>query len=177
MFGRNKKVNSTRIETLVGKNTKISGNLSFTGGLHVEGEVEGSVQAGDEFSVLILSESGLIKGDVHVPNMILNGSVEGDVYASDHVELAPQARITGNVYYNLIEMSMGATLNGNLIHQEGGKPKLEHLVEPDTPMDKESESAKANTPQEDVKGSSDPSDSKTGTTRRNGKTTAAAGNS
>lgn len=175
MFGRNKKVNSTRIETLVGKNTKINGNLNFTGGLHVEGEVEGSIQAGDEFSVLILSESGLVKGDVHVPNMILNGSVEGDVYASDHVELAPQARITGNVYYNLIEMSMGATLNGNLIHQEGGKPKLEHLVDPETSSEKELESTKASMPAEDAKAA--PGDRKTTATRRNGKTTAAAGNS
>ncbi len=175
MFGRNKKVNSTRIETLVGKNTKISGNLSFTGGLHVEGEVEGSIQAGDEFSVLILSESGLVKGDVHVPNMILNGSVEGDVYASDHVELAPQARITGNVYYNLIEMSMGATLNGNLIHQEGGKPKLEHLVDPESSTEKESDGAKESAPVEEIKDAKE--DDKTTSTRRNGKTTAAAGNS
>jgi cytoskeletal protein CcmA (bactofilin family) len=125
LFGKNKKVNSTRIETLVGKNTCVTGDLNFTGGLHVEGEIEGSIQAGDESSVLILSEDGLIRGDVHVPNMILNGQIEGDVYSSEHVELAPRARITGNVYYNLIEMSMGATLNGNLIHQQGGKPKLE----------------------------------------------------
>jgi cytoskeletal protein CcmA (bactofilin family) len=176
MFGRNKKVNSTRIETLVGKNTKITGNLSFTGGLHIEGEVEGSIQAGDEFSVLILSESGLVKGDVHVPNMILNGSVEGDVYASDHVELAPQAKITGNVYYNLIEMSMGATLNGNLIHQEGGKPKLEHLVDPEESKEKEAESTtKEAKPAEDSKAA--PGESKSTPARRNGKTTAAAGNS
>lgn len=125
LFGKNKKVNSTRIETLVGKNTCVTGDLTFTGGLHVEGKIEGNVHAGDESSVLILSEDGLIQGDVHVPNTILNGQIEGDVYSSDHVELAPRARITGNVYYNLIEMSMGATLNGNLIHQQGGKPKLE----------------------------------------------------
>ena len=49
--------------------------------------------------------------------MILNGSVQGDVYASEHIELAPNARITGNVYYNLIEMAMGAEVNGNLVHQ------------------------------------------------------------
>jgi cytoskeletal protein CcmA (bactofilin family) len=129
LFGKNKKVNSTRIETLVGKNTCVTGDLTFTGGLHVEGRIEGNVQAGDESSVLILSEDGLIQGDVHVPNTILNGQIEGDVYSSDHVELAPRARITGNVYYNLIEMSMGATLNGNLIHQQGGKPKLEYKEE------------------------------------------------
>jgi cytoskeletal protein CcmA (bactofilin family) len=125
LFGKNKKVNSTRIETLVGKNTRVVGDLNFTGGLHVEGRIEGGVHAGDDSSVLILSEDGFIKGDVHVPNMVLNGQIDGDVYSSEHVELAPRARITGDVYYHLIEMSMGATLNGNLIHQEGGKPKLE----------------------------------------------------
>lgn len=173
MFGRNKKVNSTRIETLVGKNTKVEGNLNFTGGLHVEGNVEGDIRAGDELSVLILSESGFVKGDIHVPNMILNGSVEGDVYASDHVELAPHARITGNVYYNLIEMSMGSTLNGNLIHQEGGKPKLEHLADPGVSGAKGSkdQGGKA-TPEKE----SAPSD-KTGSSESSGKTTAAAGDS
>jgi cytoskeletal protein CcmA (bactofilin family) len=125
LFGKNKKVNSTRIETLVGKNTRVVGDLNFTGGLHVEGRIEGGVHAGDDSSVLILSEDGFINGDVHVPNMVLNGQIDGDVYSSEHVELAPRARITGDVYYHLIEMSMGATLNGNLIHQEGGKLKLE----------------------------------------------------
>jgi cytoskeletal protein CcmA (bactofilin family) len=130
LFGKNKKVNSTRIETLVGKNTRIVGDLNFTGGLHVEGKIEGGVHAGDDSSVLILSEEGFIKGDVHVPNMVLNGQIDGDVYSSEHVELAPRARIIGDVYYHLIEMSMGATLNGNLIHQEGGKPKLEFKKSP-----------------------------------------------
>jgi cytoskeletal protein CcmA (bactofilin family) len=61
---------------------------------------------------------------------VLNGQIDGDVYSSEHVELAPRARIIGDVYYHLIEMSMGATLNGNLIHQEGGKPKLEFKKSP-----------------------------------------------
>jgi cytoskeletal protein CcmA (bactofilin family) len=171
MFGRNKKVNSTRIETLVGKNTCITGNLNFTGGLHVEGEIDGNVQAGDDTSVLILSEDGVIKGDIHVPNMVLNGTVEGDVYASDHVELAPQARINGNVYYHLIEMSMGSTLNGSLIHQEGGKPKLEYKgpeQEPDQAENK-NEAEKAS--------SKSAADTKKATAKGDDKTMAMAGNS
>ncbi len=130
LFGKRKKSGGAgRIETLVGRNTTVTGDLSFTGGLHIEGEVIGNVLAGDDSSILVLSEEGLVRGDIHVPNMVLNGRVEGDVYASEHCELAPRARITGNVYYHLIEMSMGATVNGNLIHQEGGKPRLE--FEPD----------------------------------------------
>jgi cytoskeletal protein CcmA (bactofilin family) len=169
MFGRNKKVNSTRIETLVGKNTCVTGNLSFTGGLHVEGEIDGNVHAGDDSSVLILSEDGVIKGDIHVPNMVLNGTVEGDVYASDHVELAPRARINGNVYYHLIEMSMGSTLNGSLIHQEGGKPKLEYKG----PGQDEEEVAKAEAKPKESGADESPKSSNKGAN----KTMAAAGNS
>ena len=169
MFGRNKKVNSTRIETLVGKNTCVTGNLSFTGGLHVEGEIDGNVHAGDDSSVLILSEDGIIKGDIHVPNMVLNGTVEGDVYASDHVELAPRARINGNVYYHLIEMSMGSTLNGSLIHQEGGKPKLEYKG----PGQEEEEAAKTKTKAKESGADEGPESSAKGAN----KTMAAAGNS
>jgi cytoskeletal protein CcmA (bactofilin family) len=169
MFGRNKKVNSTRIETLVGKNTCVTGDLSFTGGLHVEGEIDGNVHAGDDSSVLILSEDGIIKGDIHVPNMVLNGTVEGDVYASDHVELAPRARINGNVYYHLIEMSMGSTLNGSLIHQEGGKPKLEYKG----PGQEEEQGSKA----DDEPKESDAGETPKGAAKAPNKTMAAAGNS
>jgi len=172
LFGKNKKVNSTRIETLVGKNTCVTGDLTFTGGLHVEGRIEGNVQAGDESSVLILSEDGLIRGDVHVPNTILNGQIEGDVYSSDHVELAPRARITGNVYYNLIEMSIGATLNGNLIHQQGGKPKLEYKEEEGAGSEepKSSEDKAPSVSSSDKKAES----GKTGQSRTSGPKTAAA---
>ena len=67
--------------------------------------------------MLTVSEKGRIEGDVRVPNLILNGAVQGDVYASERVELASHARVTGNVYYNLIEMAMGAEVNGNLVHR------------------------------------------------------------
>ena len=173
MFGRNKKVNSTRIETLVGKNTCVTGDLSFTGGLHVEGEIDGNVHAGDESSVLILSEDGVIKGDIHVPNMVLNGSIEGDVYSSEHVELAPRARINGNVYYHLIEMSMGATLNGSLIHQEGGKPKLEYKG----PEAGKEEADASSNPDEKAASSEGSDDTGKGSAKRGGKTMAMAGNS
>lgn len=131
MWGRNsrnaqtQKFNAAKIDTLVGRHTKVQGDLKFTGGLHVEGCIEGNVIAEDEDSILILSEAGLIKGEVRVPNMVLNGSVEGDVHASNRVELATKSRVTGNVYYNLIEMAIGAEVNGSLVHRKGGKPQLE----------------------------------------------------
>ncbi len=116
MWGRkNKKV--TRIDSLIGQGTEIKGDLHFSGGLHIDGTIKGNVIAKDDSgSVLTLSGQGAVKGEVHVPNCILNGVVIGDVYASEHIELAPNARITGNVYYNLLEMAMGSEVNGSLVH-------------------------------------------------------------
>ena len=119
MWGQNKKPKQTaHIDSLIGQNTEIHGDVIFSGGLHVDGTVKGSVIAEKgEDSVLTLSERGTIEGEVKVPNVVVNGSVIGDVHATGHVELAAQARVHGNVYYSLIEMAMGAEVNGKLMHQ------------------------------------------------------------
>lgn len=122
MFGSgNKTKRSAEIDSLVGGNTKIAGDVFFTGGLHVDGLIEGNVIAESENSVLTTSEKGRINGNVTVHNIVLNGEVVGDVHALRHIELAPNARVTGNVYYNVIEMAMGAEVNGNLIHTTNGE--------------------------------------------------------
>ena len=120
MWGPNKKPKQTaHIDSLIGQNTEIHGDVIFSGGLHVDGTVKGSVIAEKgEDSVLTLSERGTIEGEVKVPNVVVNGSVIGDVHATGHVELAAQARVHGNVYYSLIEMAMGAEVNGKLMHQQ-----------------------------------------------------------
>ncbi|MFT5658204.1 MAG: cytoskeletal protein CcmA (bactofilin family) [Gammaproteobacteria bacterium] len=118
MFGKKKAFNTARIDTLIGQGTELKGNLLFSGGLHVDGKIIGNVVAeegGD--AILILSESGSIEGEVKVPNMVLNGEIIGDVYGTTRVELAPKSRIKGSVYYNLLEMSIGAEVNGGLIHR------------------------------------------------------------
>lgn len=118
MFGNSKKIKSTKIDSLVGRNTELQGDVHFSGGLHVDGVIKGNViSEPGSVSVLTLSEHGTIEGEVKVPNVILNGVVLGDVYVSEHVDLQPNARVTGNVYYSLIEMAMGAEVNGNLVHQ------------------------------------------------------------
>ncbi|MGD2055857.1 MAG: polymer-forming cytoskeletal protein [Gammaproteobacteria bacterium] len=120
MLGKGKKgkAASARVDTIVGQQTRVDGDLTFTGGLHIDGRVRGNVIAGEgSTSVLTVSEHGSIEGDVRVPNVILNGSVTGDVHSSERIELAAKARVTGDVHYNLIEMAMGAEVNGNLLHQ------------------------------------------------------------
>ena len=118
MFGNRKKIKSTKIDSLVGRNTELQGDIRFSGGLHVDGVIKGNViSEPGSVSVLTLSENGTIEGEVKVPNVVLNGIVLGDVHASEHVELQPNARVTGNVYYSLIEMAMGAEVNGSLVHK------------------------------------------------------------
>jgi len=118
MFSKKKKaVKTTRIDTLIGQHTHIKGDVSFSGGLRVDGGVAGNINAkGDTESVLTLSEKGTIEGEIRVPNLVINGTITGDVYASEHVELASKAKIKGNVYYHLLEMAMGCEVNGQLIH-------------------------------------------------------------
>ena len=92
-----------------------------------DGRIVGNVTAeAGSGAVAVVSENGCIEGDVHVPNLLLNGKVIGDVYASEKVELLKHAQVTGNVYYNLLEMAMGAEINGNLVHR---KPEEQRLLE------------------------------------------------
>jgi cytoskeletal protein CcmA (bactofilin family) len=117
MFGKKKAFHSARIDTLVGQGTEIKGDLVFSGGLHIDGNIIGNVIAEEGSSaILILSEFGRIEGEVKAPNMVLNGVVVGDIYGSNRIELAPKSRIIGSVYYNVIEMAIGAEVNGGLVH-------------------------------------------------------------
>jgi cytoskeletal protein CcmA (bactofilin family) len=127
MWGSKKKSGSAKIDTLVGRQTVITGDVNFRGGLHIEGTIRGNVTAdSDDRSVLVLSEHGIIEGDVYVPNLILNGTVHGDVHAIERVELVAQAKVKGNVYYNLLEMAIGAKVNGNLVHSKDEDLQVEY---------------------------------------------------
>lgn len=133
-----KKTPPGRIDTLVGRNTTITGDLRFSGGLHVDGTVQGNVSAetGSE-SVLSLSQHGMIKGEVRVPHVVINGTVEGDVHADKRLELGAEARVNGDVYYSLVEVAVGAAVNGKMVHKPAGQvPKLTHQSGPDTGMEK-----------------------------------------
>lgn len=106
------------VDTLIGRQTEILGDICFAGGLHVDGKVKGKVlTSGEKASSLSVSENGTIEGDVRVPNIILNGSVVGDVHAAEKITMAAKARVTGNVYYKVIEMEAGAQVNGQLVHE------------------------------------------------------------
>lgn len=133
---------SGQFDTLISAKTTIAGDVHFTGGLHIDGKVRGKVSADEGSSaVLRVSEVGEVEGDIVAPHVIVNGTVHGDVYASEHLELAANASINGNVYYTLIEMAMGATVNGNLVHQRepAGLLKQQGVVQSVTEQDESSE--------------------------------------
>ena len=117
MFGK-KQRHQTSIQTLVGADTRVHGDIEFSGGFLVDGYVKGNIKAvKDDRSSLSISERGCVEGAVMVPHVFLNGTVKGDVRATERIELGPKARVIGNVQYKLIEMAIGAEVNGKLIHE------------------------------------------------------------
>ena len=114
-------------DTLISGKTTVEGDVHFSGGLHVDGTIKGRVVAEEGSDAVVrLSEVGEIVGDVVAPHIIINGKVKGDVHASAHLELAEKAVVTGNVYYQLIEMAMGASVNGNLVRKDETSGLLTH---------------------------------------------------
>ena len=106
------------IDTLIGAKTDLKGDIVFTGGLRVDGKVRGNITAkGDGTSTLVLSEHAMVTGNVTVPHIITNGTIKGNVRAAERIELQPKAEISGDVYYKVIEMSLGAVINGNLVRE------------------------------------------------------------
>jgi cytoskeletal protein CcmA (bactofilin family) len=115
MFGRDSKT-TARIDTLIGKAGRVSGDVEFAGGLHLDGQVAGNVRSDpDPESTLHVSEHGAIEGSVEVPNIMLNGLVRGDIYATGRVVLGARARVYGNLHYGIIEMTLGAEIKGKLV--------------------------------------------------------------
>ena len=111
-----------QVETLIGPQVVIHGDVRFAGGLHVEGRIVGKVVAEPGArAVLTLSEHGSIEGEVHAPVVVLNGRLQGDVHAAERVELAPNARVQGNLHYKVVEMAAGATVTGRLIHVDAAE--------------------------------------------------------
>ncbi|MDB5883076.1 MAG: putative Integral rane protein CcmA [Ramlibacter sp.] len=112
MFG--KKV-PPPIKSLIAQGSRIEGNLRFSEGLRIDGEVIGNSSASpDQPSILVISEAAVVQGDLRADHIIINGTVRGSVHASELLELQPSARIEGDVYYKVLEMHQGAMIAGQL---------------------------------------------------------------
>lgn len=120
MFGKPNK--PSPIDSLIGSGTTIEGNISFTGGLRVDGHVKGNVKAtGSKPGTLVLSELAKVEGEIDVAHVVINGTVAGPVRATEYVELLPKARVTGNVSYKSIEVHVGAIVMGQLVYENPQK--------------------------------------------------------
>jgi cytoskeletal protein CcmA (bactofilin family) len=103
------------IRSLIAPGSDIQGNIKFTEGLRVDGEVHGDIRANDEqASLLVVSEAAVVVGEIHADHVIINGKVNGPVYAHELLELQPKAQIEGDVHYKALEMHQGAVISGQL---------------------------------------------------------------
>jgi cytoskeletal protein CcmA (bactofilin family) len=125
MFRRKASKPQSRIDSLIGAGTVIEGNVTFAGGMRVDGEIKGNViAAGDQPSTLVVSEQARIDGEIHVSHLVVNGAINGPVHCAEFLELQARSRVNGDVYYNTLEMHLGAVVEGRLHASgvaEGGK--------------------------------------------------------
>ena len=122
MFGPKAK---NTIDSLIGLSSRIEGNMFFKGGLRIDGQVKGNITAeAEERSILVISAKARVEGEIRVAHLVLDGEIVGPVYCSELLELQPNARITGDVFYKSIEMHGGALVSGKLTHAQAGEPVL-----------------------------------------------------
>lgn len=123
MFG-NKKSNSSSnsIDSLIGVSTRVEGNITFSGGLRIDGEVKGNISSENpQEGMLVISERACVEGSISVGHVVVNGTVIGPVFAGKSLELQPSARVTGDMEYSQIEILQGAVVQGRLVHQAHSK--------------------------------------------------------
>ena len=122
MFGTKGSKPQNRIDCLIGAGTRVEGNVIFSGGLRIDGHVRGSIVAEEgKPGTLVISERAQIEGEIRAPHVVINGAVYGPVTSTEYVELQAKANVTGDVYYNTLEMQVGAVVQGRLVHEESAK--------------------------------------------------------
>ena len=121
MFGSKHSKPQTQIDSLIGANATIGGDINFSGGLRIDGQVNGNVIATPgKPSTLVLSEHARVNGEVSVNHLVSNGTINGSVSASEYRELQGKARVTGDIHYKTMQIQLGAIIEGRLIHGKAG---------------------------------------------------------
>jgi cytoskeletal protein CcmA (bactofilin family) len=117
MFGSTHNKPQNRIDSLIGAGTKVIGDVHFTGGLRVDGEIDGSIIATPgKPSTLVLSEHARVNGEINVTHLVVNGEVTGPVSVAEYLELQSKSKVIGDVHYKTLEIQLGAVVEGRLIH-------------------------------------------------------------
>jgi cytoskeletal protein CcmA (bactofilin family) len=129
MFGRNRDHTPLkRIDSLIGGGTTLAGNITFSGGLRVDGTVNGNVHAANgQASTLVVSEQAKVTGEIRVSHLIVNGAIDGPVHVTGYLELQPKARVKGDIHYQRLEMHAGATVEGRLVVEGPGNASVVEL--------------------------------------------------
>jgi len=127
MFSKHSKPQN-RIDSLIGLGTKVKGDVTFTGGLRIDGEISGNVVADpSKASTLVLSEHARVDGEIRVTHLVVNGVVSGPIHAAEYLELQSKAKVTGDVRYKALEIQLGAIVEGKLIHISEASEKVVSL--------------------------------------------------
>jgi len=117
MFSKKHSKPQTQIDSLIGAGTTIEGNLNFSGGLRIDGQINGNVIAEEgKPSTLVLSERACVVGEVNVTHLVINGTIKGPVFVSEYLELQSKAKVNGDVHYATMEIQLGAIVEGRLVH-------------------------------------------------------------
>jgi cytoskeletal protein CcmA (bactofilin family) len=134
MFGKTRNhAPLKRIDSLIGAGTTLSGNIVFTGGLRIDGAINGNVHASNgEASTLVISEHAKVTGEIRVSHLVVNGEVEGPVHATDYLELQAKARVKGDIHYQRLEMHVGASVEGRLVVEAPATSSVVELKRPAT---------------------------------------------
>lgn len=128
MFDKRQGKPQKRIDCLIGAGTTVDGDVTFTGGLRVDGIVKGNVSTADGGAgTLVVSEHARVDGEINVSHVVINGSVNGPITANDFLELQAKARIVGDIAYRTLEMHLGAVVQGRLEHAEPGSASVVEL--------------------------------------------------
>jgi cytoskeletal protein CcmA (bactofilin family) len=126
MFAKQPSKPQSRIDSLIGSGTRIEGNVSFSGGLRVDGEIKGNVTAlSEQASTLVLSEKARVEGEIRVSHLVVNGTIEGPVFVTEFIELQSGSRVCGDIHYSTLEMHLGAVIDGRLVHRSNEAKTVE----------------------------------------------------
>lgn len=119
MFGGKVSKPQNRIDSLIGEGTVVAGDITFAGGLRIDGRVCGNVCAADDQpTTLVLSEKARVDGEIRVSHVVVNGTIAGPLFVSEYCELQAKANVCGDIHYRTLEIQLGAVIQGRLVHQE-----------------------------------------------------------
>ena len=128
------KITSTTVtgikdSTVIGENCVIEGDVTFEKTIEVHGKIIGTLKIAENCTSasLIIKKTGIVEGDVYGSDVVIEGEVVGNVSGKKEIKIENSAFISGNVYYDILDVQGGATINGNLIRNKGKEPqKLEN---------------------------------------------------